>query len=401
MRSEVLWELAVRRMERAIRPSDWMCMLGGNRFAVSFGNGGHRVPASVLGSRLARALGDHLSVGPDGLDVRVSVAVAAGPSDVTPAELTAASLAALRSARERLAADESARAMVTVVHVPATNLGGAVDEAAGDQHGDTVSTHKLSRRVLVPLSAPVEADPATTMRQATGTVPRVLIVGSGIVDDGQPSLAVEAVAAMARRAGARATIAPSSDPDRVVLDLYVAEPHVVVVVLEGKACHSRSETGNRRPWERPARLVRALRNANAEVVAVGVGATAAEVAACVEQGAVGVLDTNELAHEIATWATVSGNGNGSAGNGSSSVEQYSRRFPAPFAALVGLTPSERRVLFHMMEGLAAADIAEALVVSLPTVRSHIRSILRKLNVNSQLAAVAIANGAVPDHLVSA
>jgi len=35
------------------------------------------------------------------------------------------------------------------------------------------------------------------------------------------------------------------------------------------------------------------------------------------------------------------------------------------------------------------------VVSLTTVRSHIRSILRKLNVNSQLAAVAIANGADP------
>jgi DNA-binding CsgD family transcriptional regulator len=32
------------------------------------------------------------------------------------------------------------------------------------------------------------------------------------------------------------------------------------------------------------------------------------------------------------------------------------------------------------------------VVSLATVRSHIHSILRKLNVTSQLAAVAIGNG---------
>jgi DNA-binding NarL/FixJ family response regulator len=69
--------------------------------------------------------------------------------------------------------------------------------------------------------------------------------------------------------------------------------------------------------------------------------------------------------------------------------------PAPFDSLVHLTSTERKVLFHMMEGRAAGEIASELVVSLTTVRSHIRSILRKLNVNSQLAAVAIANGAYP------
>jgi DNA-binding NarL/FixJ family response regulator len=62
-----------------------------------------------------------------------------------------------------------------------------------------------------------------------------------------------------------------------------------------------------------------------------------------------------------------------------------------FAALVGLTASERRVLFYLTEGWAAQDIADELVVSLTTVRSHIRSVLRKLGVKSQLAAVAIAN----------
>jgi DNA-binding NarL/FixJ family response regulator len=50
----------------------------------------------------------------------------------------------------------------------------------------------------------------------------------------------------------------------------------------------------------------------------------------------------------------------------------------------------------MMEGRAAAEIATTLVVSLTTVRSHIRSILRKLNVNSQLAAVALAFGTITD-----
>jgi DNA-binding NarL/FixJ family response regulator len=36
-------------------------------------------------------------------------------------------------------------------------------------------------------------------------------------------------------------------------------------------------------------------------------------------------------------------------------------------------------------------MAEELVVSLTTVRSHIKSVLRKLGVRSQLAAVAAAN----------
>src|SRR5262245_39262376 len=53
-----------------------------------------------------------------------------------------------------------------------------------------------------------------------------------------------------------------------------------------------------------------------------------------------------------------------------------------------LTDRERAVLHHMMEGRCAQAIAEEEYVSLNTVRSHIRSILWKLNVKSQLAAVA-------------
>jgi DNA-binding NarL/FixJ family response regulator len=62
------------------------------------------------------------------------------------------------------------------------------------------------------------------------------------------------------------------------------------------------------------------------------------------------------------------------------------------AKLLLLTRSERRVLYHLTTGATAIEIAEKLVLSLATVRSHIRSILRKLEVSSQLAAVAIAQG---------
>lgn len=72
--------------------------------------------------------------------------------------------------------------------------------------------------------------------------------------------------------------------------------------------------------------------------------------------------------------------------------------PPQYRALLGLTASERRVLYYLTQGWTAQDIADELVVSLTTVRSHIRSVLRKLGVRSQLAAVAIANGR--DHEVS-
>jgi DNA-binding NarL/FixJ family response regulator len=56
--------------------------------------------------------------------------------------------------------------------------------------------------------------------------------------------------------------------------------------------------------------------------------------------------------------------------------------------LARLTPREREVLELLGAGMRAAAIAEHFVVTLPTVRTQIRSILSKLGVRSQLEAVA-------------
>jgi hypothetical protein len=45
----------------------------------------------------------------------------------------------------------------------------------------------------------------------------------------------------------------------------------------------------------------------------------------------------------------------------------------------------------MMEGLNAEEIAQSHFVAVTTVRSQIRSVLQKLGVRSQLAAVALAD----------
>lgn len=67
-------------------------------------------------------------------------------------------------------------------------------------------------------------------------------------------------------------------------------------------------------------------------------------------------------------------------------------------AMDWLTERERVVLVHMMNGLDAPAIAAIEFISVCTVRTHIRNILQKLHVRSQLAAVATAYQTIwPEH----
>ena len=56
-----------------------------------------------------------------------------------------------------------------------------------------------------------------------------------------------------------------------------------------------------------------------------------------------------------------------------------------------LTPREQEVLGHLMQGHTVRDIATVSVVSEATVRTQVKSILAKLEVSSQLAAVGLAH----------
>jgi DNA-binding NarL/FixJ family response regulator len=69
-----------------------------------------------------------------------------------------------------------------------------------------------------------------------------------------------------------------------------------------------------------------------------------------------------------------------------SVEEQRRRLDA-------LTTREREVLAKLQEGIPVREIARLNVVSEATVRTQVKSILAKLGVTSQLAAVGLAHNA--------
>jgi DNA-binding NarL/FixJ family response regulator len=71
------------------------------------------------------------------------------------------------------------------------------------------------------------------------------------------------------------------------------------------------------------------------------------------------------------------------------IEQFAR--PAtPAAALDGLTPRELEVLRLVARGRSNADIAAELVVSAHTAKTHVASILQKLDLRNRVQAVVLA-----------
>ena len=67
------------------------------------------------------------------------------------------------------------------------------------------------------------------------------------------------------------------------------------------------------------------------------------------------------------------------------------RRPDAAAGVAALSPREREVLSLVARGLTNPEIAERLVVSLATVKTHVRSILAKLDARDRVQAVLLAH----------
>jgi len=157
-------------------------------------------------------------------------------------------------------------------------------------------------------------------------------------------------------------------------------------------------------FERSISLIDPLRCIGASVLMLTGFDDLVAWAECVEAGALGILskrtDLRELVDIVARVL----------GGDTATFERQRRELTAALrerrkaedvrlAPLRMLTPRETEVLKGLVDGHTAEELASLMYVSLATVRSQIRSILRKLGVNSQLAAVAVARraGLEPGH----
>ncbi len=206
--------------------------------------------------------------------------------------------------------------------------------------------------------------------------PRLLLV-----DDHR--LLVETLQMSLRQAGFSVSTPPSASFNAVLAAAAAVGPTLVVLDLD--------LAGEGYGYD----LIGPLRNLGAEVLVLTGTTDRIDLARCLEAGALGiaskadgfdnVLDQIRRAAAGETVTPITERAQLLADL--STHRRAAERRRAPFEAL---SARERDVLRLIVEGQQAAAIAKASYVSLATVRTQIRSILMKLEVSSQVAAVAVA-----------
>jgi len=202
-----------------------------------------------------------------------------------------------------------------------------------------------------------------------------------IVDD--HALIAQGVKVALEAEGIGAEICTGPTIGDVLLAAGSLQPHVVLLDLQlGGSLGSGLD------------LIQPLGHNGARVVILSGLTDRPTLATCLEAGAYGLAGKNEPFEALVAKVVAAAEGRPLL----SEQERYAlldelrgwradeRERLAPFASL---TPRESDVLADLMRGRQA----EAHYVSLATIRSQIRSILQKLGVSSQLAAVAMAREA--------
>jgi len=349
-------DLALRSIQQTVRTDDRVCPYGLSRIAIAFGSDANAVTPKTLGERLARAVGQGTGA----------------PNPAEPAAVPSTMVVTV----DRLVTDD-------VIRSTDAASASSVNGSAADGH--LVSAPVLRHRTVVRYSTCRLAGYGTRHddnlpKRGEGDPPgTVLVVDPGPSANTSPGLSAVAACSLAERLGFIAAATSLTTEDHLIVDVDGVEPDLVVLVVGAEPTNEPSPWTSS-TWSVPAQVAAAYTSLGIDVLAVSAGAGAGALAACVEQGATALPDIDGLPAELRSLMGDRG-----------SAKEDPRRIPAQLEALIQLTASERRVLYYLTKGRSAQDIAADLVVSLATVRSHIRSILRKLGVRSQLAAVAIAN----------
>ena len=199
-------------------------------------------------------------------------------------------------------------------------------------------------------------------------------------------LLADSVAAALTAEGYDVVRPPAVDPDAIMAAAEESPVQVALVDLR------LSEQTTALP------LIPRLRDAGAAVLMVTGETDTVMLAECVEAGAIGLVhksialdDLIDAVHHVAELGTHMGKAE------RDELLQKLREHRQADSERLGpfseLTAREQKVLAALMDGLSAEAIAERDFVSIATIRSQIRSILSKLGVGSQLAAVALARAA--------
>jgi two-component system, NarL family, nitrate/nitrite response regulator NarL len=206
--------------------------------------------------------------------------------------------------------------------------------------------------------------------------PRLLLV-----DDHR--LLVETLQVSLLQAGFAVSVAPCGSFDEVLAEAAAVRPTLVVLDLDLQGAGYGYD------------LIAPLRKLGAQVLVLTGTVDRIELARCLEAGALGiaskangfgsVLDQIRRAADGESVTPITEKTQLLADLAAHRRAEDKRK--APFEAL---SSRERDVLRQIVQGHQAAAIAKASYVSLATVRTQIRSILLKLDVTSQVAAVALA-----------
>jgi DNA-binding NarL/FixJ family response regulator len=119
------------------------------------------------------------------------------------------------------------------------------------------------------------------------------------------------------------------------------------------------------------------------------------VHAALAAGAAGYLLKDADPDEVAT--AVRAAAAGEVHLDSAVARQLTRRMAAPLVGLTSLTTREREILTLVAQGHSNRDIADRLVISERTARTHVSNVLAKLQLSSrtQAALLAIREGLIP------
>jgi DNA-binding NarL/FixJ family response regulator len=128
-----------------------------------------------------------------------------------------------------------------------------------------------------------------------------------------------------------------------------------------------------------------IQHPNIKIVLLSGGTDHDSLQRVVDAGLLGYLDKARSIDDLVAAVRIA-----ATGHVVISAHDLSRIVNRPRGDATRLTKRERQVLFLIAEGLSNQTIAQRLVLSVHTVRTHAQTILAKLGAHSKLEAVAIA-----------